>query len=55
MECRVGHMEVEAGAAEARVPQQQWDTTQVDTGLEQMGGKSVPERFDILLHLIDKH
>ena len=41
MERRVGHVEGEARAAEARVSKQQWDTAQVDTGFEQMRRKSV--------------
>ena len=49
------HMEVEAGRAQTRVTEQQLDAAQVDPSFEQMCRKSVPERFDILLHLIDKY
>ena len=42
MERRVGHMEVEAGGAQARVPQQQLDAAQVDAGFEQMRREAVP-------------
>ena len=41
MERRVGHMEVEARAAQARVPQQQLDAAQVDTRFEQMRREAV--------------
>jgi hypothetical protein len=37
------------------VPQQQLDAVQVDAGFEQMGREGMPERFDILLHLMDMH
>ena len=49
------HMEVEAGRAQTRVPEQQLDAAQVDPCFEQMRCKGVTERFDIMLHLIDKH
>jgi len=42
MERRVGHMEGEAGGAQARVPQQQLDAAQVDASFEQMGREAVP-------------
>ena len=38
----MGHVEVEARAAQARVSKQQLDTAQVDTGFEQMRRKRVP-------------
>jgi len=49
MERRVGHMEGEARAAQARVPQQQLDTAQVDARFEQMRREAVPERISTLL------
>jgi hypothetical protein len=55
MERGVGDMEVEARGAQTGMAEQQLDATQVDPGFEQMGRKCVPERFDIMLHLIDKH
>ncbi len=41
MERGVGHMEVEARAAQTRVPEQQLDATQVDPGFEQMRREAV--------------
>jgi hypothetical protein len=38
----MGHMEVEACAAQARVPQQQLDAAQVDPRFEQMCREAVP-------------
>lgn len=43
------HMEVEARAAQARVPQQQLDAAQVNAGFEQMRREAVPERISTLL------
>ena len=44
-------MEVEAGRAQTRVPEQQLDAAQVDPGFEQMGGERMPERISTLLIL----
>jgi hypothetical protein len=55
MQRGVGDVEVEARAPQARVPQQQLDAAQVDPSFEQMGREAMTERFDILLHLIDKY
>ena len=43
----MGHMEVEARGAQARVPQQQWDAAQVDARFEQMRREAVPEEMRI--------
>ena len=55
MERGVGDVEIEAGGAQTGMAEQQLDATQVDPGFEQMRRKGVPERFDILLHLIDRY
>jgi hypothetical protein len=41
MEGRVGHMEIEARAAQARVPEQQLDAAQIDPCFEQMRREAV--------------
>ena len=51
----MGHVEVEACAAETRVSEEELDAAQVDAGFEQMRREAVAERFDILLHLIDRY
>ena len=43
----MGHVEVEARAAQARVPEQELDATQVDAGFEQMRRKGVPQQMRI--------
>ena len=48
-------MEVDARGAQTGMPEQQLNAAQVDPGFKEMRRKSVPERFDILLHLIDKY
>ena len=54
MQRGVSDVEVETRAAQARMPQQQLDAAQVDPGFEQMRREAMAERFDILLHLIDR-
>ena len=51
----VGEVEGEHGGFELGVPQGALDEPRIDAGFEQMGGIGMPERFDIMLHLIDKH
>ena len=48
-------MEVDARGAQTGMPEQQLNAAQVDPGFQEMRRKSVPERFDIMLHLIDTH
>jgi hypothetical protein len=48
-------MEVAAGRAQAPMAQQELDPPQIHPGFEQMRRETVPERFDILLHLIDSY
>ena len=43
----MGHMEVEARGAQARVPQQQLDAAQVNAGFEQMGREVVTKQMGI--------
>jgi hypothetical protein len=38
----MSYVQVEARAAQARVPQEQWDAAQVDAGFEQMRREAVP-------------
>ena len=49
MQRGVGDVEVEARAAQARVPQQQLDTAQVDARFEQMRREAVAEGISTLL------
>ena len=37
------------------MPQEELQTAQIHTRFQQMAGKRMPERFDILLHLLDMH
>jgi hypothetical protein len=48
-------MQVAAGRAQAAMAQQELDPPEIDAGFEEMRRKGVTERFDILLHLIDKY
>ena len=42
LESGVGHVQVETGAAQTRMPEQQLNTAQVDASFEQMRRKRVP-------------
>ena len=48
-------MEITAGGAQALMAQEQLEASQIHTGLQQVTRKRMAERFDIMLHLIDKH
>jgi hypothetical protein len=48
-------MQVAAGRAQAAMAQQELDPPEIDACFEEMRRKGMPERFDIMLHLIDKH
>jgi hypothetical protein len=37
------------------MPHQPLDGVEIHAGFQGRGGKGMPERFDIMLHLIDKH
>jgi len=50
-----GDMEVTAGRAQAPMAQQELDPPQIHPRFERMRRETVPERFDILLHLIDRY
>ena len=43
------------GHLERAVPHACFDHLQGGAGIEELGGKGMPERVDIVLHLIDKH
>src|SRR5215471_13026219 len=47
MQRRVGDMEVETRAAQARVPQQQLDAAEVNSRFEEMGRETVPKEMGI--------
>ena len=49
------HMEVMTGGPQTLMAQQQLQAAQVHSRLQEVTGEGVAERFDILLHLIDKH
>jgi hypothetical protein len=40
---------------ERAMPHQLFDHLQRGARIEELGGKRMPERFDIMLHLIDTH
>ena len=48
-------MEVNTRRVETPVPQEEWDPAEIHPGFEEMRGKRMAERFDIMLHLIDMH
>jgi hypothetical protein len=48
-------MEVATGTAQAAMAQQQLAPLQIHPRFEEMRRKGMPERIDIVLHLIDKH
>src|SRR5262245_8058206 len=47
MQRRGRHVEVETGAPQAGMPQQELDAAQIDSGLQQMRRKSVPQEMGI--------
>jgi len=48
-------MRIDHGRADVLVPQEFLHRPNIVTILQQVCGKAVPERFDILLHLIDMY
>ena len=49
------HVRVDHGRSDVLVPQEFLHGPNIVTILQQVRSKAVPERVDILLHLIDKH
>jgi hypothetical protein len=49
------HVRVDHGRTDVLVPQEFLHRPNIVPVLQQMRGKAVPERFDIMLHLIDTH
>jgi hypothetical protein len=50
-----GDVERACGRIDGAVAEQELDGVQLPPGFQQMCGKTMPERFDIMLHLIDKY
>jgi len=48
-------MEITTGGAQILMAEEELDAPQIHTGLQQVRRERMPERFDIMLHLIDKH
>jgi hypothetical protein len=46
-------MDILQGRFDGAVAQQELKGVGIDAGIEQMGGKGVAARFDIMLHLMD--
>jgi hypothetical protein len=48
-------MEGAAGTAQAPMAQQELDPPEIDACFQSVRSEGMAERFDIMLHLIDKH
>jgi hypothetical protein len=49
------HLEIANGGRQGAMPQEDLDGAGIDARVKEMRGKAMAERFDIMLHLIDKH